>query len=128
MVHRTYLESFLQIEHRCHFFYTKEGHACSNSRIYQLYFKDGTLPGHTKSAFNEYKILTVHTLHNIIDFYSFLFKWRRFDSFPSSLPPKAPYQVLKYDDCESWLQKYNTFLYRNSIFSKGQCFILLLVL
>ena len=87
------------------------------------FFKDGILPGHTKWAFNEYKILTVH---NIIAFNAFLIM-EKIRSFPSSLPPsivstipnESPMPGSKYDDCESWLQKYNTFLFRNSIFFKG---------
>ena len=41
-------------------------------------FKDGLLPGHTKPAFNEYKILTAH---NIIALNDFLFVEK--SSFPS---------------------------------------------
>ena len=87
------------------------------------FFRDGTLPGHTKSAFNDHKILTVH---NIIAFNAFLFM-ERTRSFPSTLPPSIVLTISKnsptigsrHDDCESWLQKYNTSVYRNSLFFKA---------
>ena len=87
------------------------------------FFRDGILPGHTKSAFNEYQILTVQ---NTIAFNALLII-ERMRSFPSSLPPSivsliptdSPAQNCKFDDNESWLQTYNTFLYRSSFYFKG---------
>ena len=87
------------------------------------YFRDGVLPGHTKPAFNEYKILTVH---NIIALNAFLFV-EKTRTFPSLLPPSvvstihtsSPVPGSTHEDCENWLQVYNTLTYRNSLFFKG---------
>ena len=87
------------------------------------FFKDGKLPDHTKSAFNEYKILTIH---NIIALNTLLII-EKMRSFTSSLPPSivltiptnSPTPNFKFEDCEDWFQKYNTFLYSSSLFFKG---------
>ena len=86
-------------------------------------FRDGLLPGHTKPAFNEYKILTVH---NIITLNAVLLV-EKIRSFPSLLPPSivstiptsSPIPGSTYADCENWLRIYNTSVYRNSLFFKG---------
>ena len=86
-------------------------------------FKDGLLPGHTKSAFDEYKILTVH---NLIAFNAFLIV-EKIRSFPSLLPPSivstittnSPVPKSTHEDCNTWLKIYNTCIYRNSLFFKG---------
>ena len=88
-----------------------------------FYFRDGLIPGHTKSAFNEYTILTVH---NIIALNAFLIieKTRLFPSLlppsiTSTIPSNSPIPGSSHDDCETWLQVYNTSIYRNSLFFKG---------
>ena len=87
-------------------------------------FKDGLLPGHTKPAFNEYKILTVH---NIIALNALIIIEKAHSS-PSLLPPSiistilttgSPVPGSTYDDCENWSEFYNTCVYRTSLFFKG---------
>ena len=86
-------------------------------------FREGLLPGHTKSAFNEYKIFTVH---NIIALNALLFMGK-IHSFPSLLPPSiistiptsSPVPGSTYENCENWLLAYNNCVYRTSVFFKG---------
>ena len=86
-------------------------------------YRDGIIPGHTKTFFNEYKILTVH---NIIVLNA-LIMIEKTRTFPSLLPPSilatiptnSPVPGSTYHDCEIWLQAYNTITFRNSLFFKG---------
>ena len=86
-------------------------------------YKDGEIPGHTKPAFTEYKILTVH---NLIALSSLLFilKIRKFPNvLPTSvtctISEESPKISSNVETCRNWLEIYNTDTYRNSIFFKG---------
>ena len=86
-------------------------------------YKDGEIPGHTKPAFTEYKILTVH---NLISLSSLLFilKIRKFPNvLPTSvtctISEESPKISSNVETCRNWLEIYNTDTYRNSIFFKG---------
>ena len=86
-------------------------------------FKDGEIPGHTKAAFSEYKILTVH---NLITLNSFIFM-RKVRNFPCLLPfsilntisEESPVYGSNEETCTNWLETYNTHIYRKSLFCKG---------
>ena len=86
-------------------------------------FKDGKIPGHTKFAFTEYQILTIH---NLIALNSLLFI-HKIREFPILLPSSvictisetSPKIGANADTCRNWLEIYNTDTYRNSIFFKG---------
>ena len=91
-------------------------------------FKDGKIPGHTKSAFTNYKILTIH---GIITMNSLVFL-RKARHFPSQLPPsmvttisnESPVHGSTHETCENWLNLYNNNYYRNSLFYKGPLLLL----
>ena len=86
-------------------------------------YKDGKIPGHTKSKFTQYKILTIH---GIIVQNALIFM-HKFYNYPSLLPPAiietistdSPIQGSNHELCESWLRIYNNHLYRNTLFFKG---------
>ena len=86
-------------------------------------YKDGEIPGHTKSSFSDYKILTVH---GIITMNTLIFI-RKVRHFPSLLPSSIAETISKdspepgstHETCESWLKQYNNFLYSKSVFYKG---------
>ena len=80
-------------------------------------YKDGKIPGHTKSKFSEYKTLTIH---GIIVQNALIFM-HKFYKYPSLLPPAiietistdSLIQGSNHELCESWLRIYNNHLYRN---------------
>ena len=86
-------------------------------------YKDGKIPGHTKSYFFEYKILS---MQNIIAFNT-LILMHKIHNYPSLLPESivetipldSPVVGSNYESCEHWLKLYNSFPYNNSIFFKG---------
>ena len=87
-------------------------------------FKDGKTPGHTKAAFSEYQILTIH---NLIALNAFMFI-HKVRTFPNLLPlsmrntisEESPdYGTINEDNCQHWLEEYNNCIYRNSLFFKG---------
>ena len=91
------------------------------------YYKEGVLPTGTKSSFNNFKILTVH---GIIASNAIMFM-NKVNNFPSQLPrpvlktihENAPSQSFNadknIDSYQTWLDQYNTNIYRNSVFFKG---------
>ena len=86
-------------------------------------YKKGILPDHTKSAFSEYKILTIH---NIIAFNALLLlhKAKHFHSLvPSSvrstISEESPGPGSNYETCENWLKIYGNHIYAKSLFFKG---------
>ena len=86
-------------------------------------YKKGILPGHTKSAFSEFKILTIH---NIIALNALLLlhKARHFPSLiPSSIrstiSEDSPGPGSTYETCGDWLKTYGNHIYAKSIFFKG---------
>ena len=89
-------------------------------------FREGEIPGHTKSAFSNYKILTIH---GIISLNTLIFI-RKVRHFPSLLPPSivltiaknSPVEGSTHDTCEDWLKFYDNLSYRNSVFYKGPLF------
>ena len=86
-------------------------------------YRKGCLPGHTKSAFSAYKILTIQ---NIISFNSFLFMFK-VEHFPLLLPLSIRKTISSHCSrpdsthitCENWLNIYNNFHYSKSLFYKG---------
>ena len=91
-------------------------------------YRNGEIPGHTKTAFSNYEILTVH---GIIAMNSLVFL-RKSRHFPSQLPPslvatisdESPVHGSTHETCENWLKFYNNNYYRNSIFYKGPLLLL----
>ena len=86
-------------------------------------YKNGQLPGHTKSAFSEYKILTIQNLI-VLNSLIFIQKTRIFPSFlpysvRSTISDDSPIVGSTHETCESWLKVYNNNLYNNSVFYKG---------
>ena len=87
------------------------------------WFKDGELPAHTKEKFKEYKILSVHGII-VKNALIFMHKCLHFpNTLPISIKNLIPETVPKYndniDDCSSWVEKYNTPIFRSSFFYKG---------
>ena len=87
-------------------------------------FKDGKTPGHTKAAFSEYQILTIHNLI-ALNAFMFIHKVRNFPnllplSMRNTISEESPdYGSLNEDNCKHWLEEYNNCIYRNSLFFKG---------
>ena len=99
----------------------------------RYFYKDGVIPTHTKSAFSEYKILTVH---NIIAKNALLLmskitnvKGMLPTSIENLFPANAPNFNFKFRDsltsskeipmCQTWLENYNSISYRKSLFFRG---------
>ena len=90
------------------------------------HYNNGTCPTHTKPAFTDFKILTVHNviLKNIIIFMN------KIHNFPSSLPisvkntispsSSSPYSDTDYNS--DWYNNYNQTPYNTSTFFKGPLF------
>ena len=86
-------------------------------------YKDGKTPGHTKSKFLEYKILSIH---NIIAMNALIFM-QKIHIYPSLLPQSIRETILAdspvvgstHECCENWLKIYNNRYYTKSIFFKG---------
>ena len=86
-------------------------------------YRHGILPGHTKSAFSEYEILTVQ---NLITSNAFLFMYK-IGNCPSLLPlsvrstisENRPTSDSTHESCEVWLNNYNNHIYNKSLFFKG---------
>ena len=87
-------------------------------------YKDGIIPGHTKSAFSEYGILTIQ---NLITFNAFLFIYK-IRNCPSLIPPSVrltisedcPTSDSTHESCEAWLNNYNNHVYNKSVFLKAR--------
>ena len=87
------------------------------------FFKDGCLPTHTKPAFAECDVLTVHGVI-VKNSLTFIHKAK---NFPTSMPTSvkdtiasnAPDILSNYESCKAWLDEYGTTIYNNSIFFKG---------
>ena len=86
-------------------------------------YRAGDIPGHTKSYFTEYNILTVHSTIVL----NALIFMEKVHNYPSLLPLSilrtishdSPVPGSNHETCENWLNVYNNFLYRSSIFFKG---------
>ncbi len=86
-------------------------------------YRDGQLPAHTKSSFNNYDILTVHRviLKNALTL------MHKVKHFPKTLPQSIldlfvnnrPDYGSSYEDAGDWLAVYNKTYFRASIFYKG---------
>ena len=86
-------------------------------------YKDGKILGHTKSAFSDYKILTIHNLI-ALNALLFIHKIRRFSillpaSINLTISEDSPVIGSTHDTCINWLEIYNSQVYRNSVFFKG---------
>ena len=87
------------------------------------YRSDGTLPGHTKSYFTKYDILTIH---NVIALNTLVFL-HKVRNCPLQLPrsvrgtiaDNAPYPGATLESCSDWLQNFNNHLNTRSVFYKG---------
>lgn len=88
------------------------------------YFYDkGNLPEHTKMAFKEYEILTVHGIITK----NALTLMHRVRNMPGTLPKSIlelfpdniPSYLSSHDVNATWLSTYNTVEFRSSIFYKG---------
>ena len=87
------------------------------------FYAEGEIPGHTKAAFREYKILTIH---NIIVLNALLFIFKVNHS-PATLPPSVrnmisehgPVAGSTHESCADWLDNFNNHIYRKSVFFKG---------
>ena len=86
-------------------------------------YRNGIIPGHTKSAFSEYKVLTIH---NIIAFNAVLFlhKARNIPSLipisvRSTISKESPEPGSNYESCTDWLKAYGNHIYAKSLFFKG---------
>ena len=84
-----------------------------------FFYKDGQLPVHTKPAFKEYNILTVHGI--IVK--NTLIYMRKIYNFPACLPESvrdiiasdAPTLGSDHETSSSWLSKFTNSCYRSSI-------------
>ncbi len=91
-------------------------------------YRDGETAGHTKSAFSDYKILTIH---GIITLNSYIFI-RKARHFSSLLPPSiistiskdSPLPDSTHETCDNWLKFYDNHYYRKSLFFKGPLLVL----
>ena len=85
-------------------------------------YENGDLPAHTKSAFKEYDILTVHGSITKNAF-SMMHKLRNMPStVPESITKLFPENMLtylsNYEEYASWLSTYNKPHFRSSVFCK----------
>ena len=89
------------------------------------YYTDGILPTSTKSKFNEFEILTVHSIvvRNAQIF------MQKVNNLPHLLPSSvretisvlAPRRSCdsNHETCHAWLEDFGSHVYRNSLFFKG---------
>jgi hypothetical protein len=89
----------------------------------KYYYKDGTLPSHTKAAFSEYKVLTVQNViaRNALIFMHKVHKFTEFIpvSVSETISANAPCLGSDHGTCQEWLEIFGTSIYRKSIFFKG---------
>ena len=86
-------------------------------------YNEGILPSHTKSYFNEYRILTIHGII-AANALTFIHKVRHFpNSLPGPLckciPNNSPVPGSDHETAEAWLNVYDNMHYRTSFFFKG---------
>jgi exonuclease III len=87
------------------------------------FYKEGRLPTHTKPAFNQFKLLTVH---GVIAKNALIFM-HKIRSFPTALPnsvkdliaSNAPSGYANHESCQEWLAEFNSTYFRNSVFFKA---------
>ena len=87
------------------------------------FYSEGKLPTHTKPAFTEHKILTIH---NII-VKNALLLMHKIHQYPEILPKSmanlikenSPVPGSNHESCGQWLLEFNTGPYSRSFFSKG---------
>ena len=89
----------------------------------KYYYKDGTLPSHTKAAFSEYRVLTVQNViaRNALIFMHKVHKFTEFIpvSVSETISANAPCLDSDHVTCQEWLDIFGTSIYRKSIFFKG---------
>ena len=101
----------------------KQGIRAVMSGYVNYYYKDGKPPDHTKLAFKEYEILTVHgviiknalTLLHKINNMSSLLPRSIVELFPSNMPKHG----TSYEDNIDWFTTYSQPGLRTSVFYKG---------
>jgi hypothetical protein len=86
-------------------------------------YRDGEIPGHTKTSFKEYGILTVQGIiaKNAL---TLLYRINQHgDLLPQSVrdlvPDNVPSKEDNHETSSDWLLKYGSTAYKNSIFYKG---------
>ena len=65
-------------------------------------YRDGNIPGHTKTFFTEYNYRSLLPL-----------------SILNTIPENSPNSEDTHESCENWLSTYNNNHYRKSVFYKG---------
>ena len=87
------------------------------------YRLDGTLPGHTKTYFKKYDILTVQSVI-VLNTLIFMHKIRHFplllpQSVRLTVAENAPLPGATHNTCSEWLQCHNNPFHIKSLFYKG---------
>ena len=87
------------------------------------YRSDGTLPGHTKSYFAKYDILTIQNVI-VLNALVFMHKVRHFPldlprSVRKTVAGNSPLPGATQESSNDWLQNYSYHLYTRSVFYKG---------
>ena len=89
------------------------------------FYKDGTLPSHTKTGFNKLEVLTVHSIiiKNALIFMHKVnnFPWLLPASVNHTISPDAPslFSTSNHDTHQEWLINFGTSTYCKSLFYKG---------
>ena len=87
------------------------------------YRSDGTLPGHTKSYFAKYDILTIQNVI-VLNALVFVHKTRHFPldlprSVRKTIAENSPLPGATHESSNEWLQNLSYYLYTRSVFYKG---------
>ena len=87
------------------------------------YRSDGTLPGHTKSHFAKYDILTIQNVI-VLNALVFVHKTRHFPldlprSVRKTIAENSPLPGATHESSNEWLQNLSYYLYTRSVFYKG---------
>ena len=87
------------------------------------YRSDGTLPGHTKSHFAKYDILTIQNVI-VLNALVFVHKTRHFPldlprSVRKTIAENSPLPGATHESSNEWLQNLSSYLYTRSVFYKG---------
>ena len=91
----------------------------------RFFYKDGSPPAHTKPAFTNFKILSIHGIIVM----NALILMHKLKYFPDLLPPSIrdtidsnsplTHASPTHESCEAWLDTYNNSYHRKSVFFKG---------
>ena len=101
----------------------KQGIRAVMNGYVNYHFRDGSPPDHTKQAFTEYGILSVHgiivknaliLIHKLNNFQSLLPR-----SINELFPNNIPQHGSSFEENSNWLSVYNCAEFRRSVFYKG---------